>query len=727
MPKNYDFSGYVTKNDLRCSDGRTIRKGAFQHQNGETVPLVWQHQRNDPSNVIGNVTLEHRDDGVYGYGRFNDTDKAKTTKTLVEHGDIRHMSIFANQLMEKSKNVMHGQIREVSLVLAGANPGALIDDVVIAHADGTLETCDGEAIIYTDEEFELLEHDDADDSEDELEHLFGGKKDNTVGNYAAVKSAAISARSACNSSLKECTPSEKGYYQSLINIMDKIIEKPYANGTELSTMANSIASSIMSQPASDYNNSKEKCNKVIRLLRMNIKHSDDDGLEHADGKDPTCKEVYDSMNEDQKTLLHAMIAHVMSEADDDDDDDNNDDNGGKEMKQSIFEGNANPNAEIENTLTHDDIKEMVKLGTKIGSLRDAFEETCLQHGITNIEYLFDEEKLIRDRPDMIMRDQAWVNKVYGAASKSPFSRIKSMAANLTGDEARARGYIKGKKKVDQQFALLKRSTTPQTIYKKQSFDRDDIADINSFDVIGWVKVEMKQMLLEEVARAILIGDGRPASSDDKINELNIRPIYGDETPYVIYYNVTNLPADGNYTDTANAIIDAANYARIDYKGSGSPTMFTTSRIATDLILAKDKNGRRLYSNMSEIASALRVSEIVEVPVMDKAGRTLTATSPMPIGPDGEEVTPTVGKKKKLLAIIINMRDYTVGSTKMGQVTMFDDFDIDYNKMKYLIETRMSGALTLPFSAIILEADETTTPAPITPPSQGGGGDGDDDT
>lgn len=617
MAKNYDFSGYVTKNDVLCSDGRRIRKGAFEHQNGESVPLVWQHQRNDPTNVIGNVTLEHRDDGVYGYARFNDTEKAKTTKALVEHGDIRHMSIFANQLMEKSKNVMHGQIREVSLVLAGANPGALIDDVVIAHADGSLETCEGEAIIYTDDELDLVEH--SDDTSDE-----------------------------------------------------------------------------------------------------------EDSVEHADGKDPTCKEVYESMNEDQKTLLHAMIAHVMSEESDDDDDENNDNGGKKEMKQSIFEGTANPNTEIENALTHDDIKEMVKLGTKIGSLKDAFEETCLQHGITNIEYLFDEEKLIRDRPDMIMRDQAWVSKVYGAASKSPFSRIKSMAANLTGDEARARGYIKGKKKVDQQFALLKRSTTPQTIYKKQSFDRDDIADINSFDVIGWVKVEMKAMLLEEIARAILIGDGRPASSDDKINELNIRPIYGDETPYVIYYNVDNLPSDGNYTDTANAIIDAANYARLDYKGSGSPTMFTTSRIATDLILAKDKNGRRLYNNMAEIASALRVSEIVEVPVMDKAGRTLTATSPMPIDPKtDEEMTPTVGAKKKLLAIIINMRDYTVGSTKMGQVTMFDDFDIDYNKMKYLIETRMCGALTLPFSAIILEADETTVVTPITPPSGGDGGDDDD--
>lgn len=430
------------------------------------------------------------------------------------------------------------------------------------------------------------------------------------------------------------------------------------------------------------------------------------------------------MNEDQKTLLHAMIAHVMSEEDDDDDDENND-NGGKEMKQSIFEGNATlqHNDKFEDVICHDGMKDMVELAARVGSLKMAFKDMCLQHGITDIDYLFDEEHLVRQRPDLIARDQEWVGRVYDAASKSPFSRIKSMAANLTADEARAKGYIKGKKKIDEQFSLLKRSTTPQTVYKKQSFDRDDIADINSFDVIGWVKVEMKMMLREELARAILIGDGRPASSDDKINPLNIRPIYGDETTYVVYYDVTGLPEDGNYTDTANALIDAANYARINYKGSGNPVMFTTSKTMTDLILAKDKNGRRLYANKSEIASAMRVSDIVEVPVMDNVTRTLTATSPTPLSKTGEPVTPVAGTKKNLMAIIVNMKDYTVGATKMGQTTMFEDFDIDYNKMKYLIETRCCGALTLPYSAIVLEYEEEeedkepVTPPPTNPPGE----------
>lgn len=584
-----DFSGYVTKNDVLCSDGRRIRNGAFQHQDGNWVPLVWQHQRNTPDNVLGKVFLEHRKDGVYGYGVFNETDKAKTARALVEHGDIRNMSIYANELLEKSKQVMHGTIREVSLVLAGANPGAVIDNVSVVHSDGSVEDVEGEVVIYTDEEIEMS-------SESELEE----KKED-------------------------------------------------------------------------------------------IEHAD------SEGNDPTAKEVFDSMNDNQKTLLYAMVQHALSQDEEDEeaDDENKNDGGKTEMKHSVFEGKENENK----TLSHEAFTQMMRNATKYGSLRDAFEETALEHGITNIDYLFDEEQLVRQRPDLIARNQEWVAKVYDAASKSPFSRIKSMAANLTADEARAKGYIKGKKKLDEQFSLLKRSTTPQTIYKKQSFDRDDIADINSFDVIGWVKTEMKMMLREEAARAMIIGDGRNASSDDKINEANIRPIYGDADTYVIYHQVT-LPADGNYTDTANAIIDGANYARIDYKGSGNPNVFTTSRIMTDLTLAKDKMGRRLYNTKAEIASAMRANDIVEVPVMDNITRTVT------VGNDT--------KVYKLLALIGNMKDYTVGATKMGQATMFEDFDIDYNKQKYLIETRMSGALTMPYSFIAIEVDITPTEAPETP-------------
>lgn len=588
--KKCDFSGYVTKNDVLCSDGRRIRKNAFEHQNGTKVPLVWQHQRNSPDNVLGHIELENREEGVYGYGYFNNTEKSKTARALIEHGDIKHMSIYANELLEKSKNVMHGTIREVSLVLAGANPGAVIDNVSIIHSDGSVEDVEGEAVIYTDDEIEMSDE-------------FEGQ------------------------------------------------EEPKENE-----------------------------------------------VEHSDG-DKTAKEVYDSMNDDQKTLLYAIVQHALEsvDTDEDADDENKNDGGKEEMKHSVFEGQEKETK----TLTHDQFSNMMKNAVKYGSLRDAFEEAALEHGITDIDYLFDEEQLVRNRPDLIARDQEWVGKVYDAASKSPFSRIKSMAANLTADEARAKGYIKGKKKVDEQFSLLKRSTTPQTIYKKQSFDRDDIADINSFDVIAWVKAEMKMMLREEAARAMLIGDGRNASSDDKINPTNIRPIYGDEEVYVIYHQVT-LPEDGNYTDTANAIIDGANYARIDYKGSGNPNMFTTSRSMADLTLAKDKNGRRLYNTKSEISSAMRVNDVVEVPVLDNVTRTVTV---------GNTTT-----TYKLLALIGNMKDYTVGSTKMGQTTMFDDFDIDYNKMKYLIETRMSGALTMPYSFIAIETAVSSSTTPSEQPA-----------
>lgn len=565
--EKYDFSGYVTKNDIVCSDGRRIRQNAFEHQNGEEVPLVWNHQRNDPNNIIGKVRLENRPDGVYGYGTFNTTEKGQTTKALVEQGNIKHMSIFANQLMEKAKNVMHGQIREVSLVLAGANPGAVIDNVSIVHSDGSIEDVEGEAIIYTDEELEWNEE------EDEPE------------------------------------------------------------------------------------------------------------VEHADS--PTFRDVYNSLTDDQKVLMYAMVQHALDSKDDDEaehaDDDINEENGGIEMKKNVFEG-TDPQGP---SLSHSDIQQIFEDARRYepNSLAKFVTQACLEHGITNIEYLFDEEQLIRQRPDIISRDMAWVSKVFDAASKSPFSRIKSMAANLTADEARARGYIKGKKKLDEQFALLKRSTTPQTVYKKQSFDRDDIIDISSFEVIAWVKAEMKMMWREEIARAQLVGDGRNASSDDKISETNIRPIFGDAETYVIYKKVT-LPADGNYTDTANALIDALAFARKDYKGSGTPTMFTTSDMSVNLTLAKDKNGRRLYNTANEIASALRVSEVVDVPVMENV----------------------VKDSKKLLAIVVNMKDYTLGATKMGQLTTFEDFDIDYNKQKYLIEGRMSGALTLPYSAIVLYAD-----------------------
>lgn len=590
MDKNpkYDFSGYVTKSNVRCSDGRVIDSNAFAHQNGEIIPFVWQHQRNEPDNIIGNVKLEHRSDGVYGYVSLNDSPKAEQCRRIVKHGDVTNMSIFANQLIEKNHYVTHGKLIEASLVLAGANPGALIDNVYMVHSDGSTEEVEGEAIIYTDSKFdggELLSHADPD-------------------------------------------PDPK--------------------------------------PADDQ----------------------------------TFKEVYDNMTKEQKTLLYAMVQHALDTASEKDDDKDNNPNinhmegENDPMKQNIFQGNAaDPMVGKAHELQHDAaaMNDILNRTRKYGSIKDAIEEVALEHGITNIEYLFDEEHLVRNQPDMITRDMAWVAKVYDAATKTPFSRIKSMAANLTADEARARGYIKGKKKVDQQFALLKRTTTPQTVYKKQSFDRDDLADITGFDVISWIKSEMKMMLREELARASMVGDGRNASSDDKINETNIRPVYGDDEMYTVYQNVTLTGTDS--TKDANAIIDAANYARINYKGSGNPIMYTTSKTMTDLMLAKDTTGRRLYNTKAEIASAMRVSDIVEVPVLDNVSRT-----------DDDD------KKHNLVALIYNPRDYTFGSTKMGQTTMFDDFDIDYNKQKYLIETRQSGALTLPYSAIAIETTEATTPS-----------------
>lgn len=581
----WDFGGYATKNDLKCADGRVIRHNAFVDNDGNTVPLVWQHQRNDPKNVLGHALLENRNDGVYAYCKFNETEAAKTAKELVTHGDICALSIYANQLIQKGSNVTHGAIREVSLVLAGANPGALIDNLCIEHGDGNYDTVEDEAVIYTGIGLTL--------SPVEIEHSDDEKKE------------------------------------------DKSSEK-------------------------------------------------NDG---GKADDKTVKDVFDSLTEEQKTVVYAMIGTALASKEDDDDSDDaeHSDEGGKSMKHSIFDQENNQ----ENTLTHDEETAILADGKRYGSLK----ESVLQHGITDIDILFPEAQLVRNQPDMITRNMDWVDKVWNAAKKSPFSRIKSMAANLTADEARAKGYIKGKKKTEEQFGLLKRVTTPQTVYKKQSLDRDDIIDITSFDVVAWLKAEMRMMLKEELARAALVGDGRSSSSDDKINPINIRPIWTDADMYTIKYTVTK-PTSGDKTDEANAIIDAAHMARIDYKGSGSPTFYTDSKTLTTMLLARDKIGHRLYNTVSELASALRVKEIVEVPVMENLQRT-----------DSD------GNKFDLIGLIVNMSDYTIGADRGGAVSFFDDFDIDYNKEKYLIETRCSGALTLPYSAIALEYAVSTTPSP----------------
>ena len=554
----YDFCGWATKNDLQCSDGRVIRRDAFKHNDGQKVPLVWNHDHTDPYRVIGHALLENRDEGVYAYGYFNDTDLGNTARIYVQHGDINQMSIYANELKQQGPNVMHGNIREVSLVLAGANPGAYIESV-ISHG----EESDEEAVIFTGEDI-CLYH-----SSEETEEL---KEE------------------------KEVAKNEK-----------------------------------------------------------------------------TVKEIVDSMTEEQKKVMYAIIGQLVGEIDKSDEES---EGGTEEMKHNVFDQDEKQ----ENTLSHAAMETIIGDAKRFGSMKESFLAHAEDYGIENIDYLFPEAKSLNTPPDFIKRETGWVSTVMGSVHHTPFSRIKSMFADITADEARAKGYIKGNLKKEEVFSLLKRTTTPTTIYKKQKMDRDDVVDITDFDVIAWLKSEMRMMLDEEIARAILVGDGRLASSDDKINEQNIRPIWKDEDLYTIKSLVT-VPSGGNL---AEEFIDQSVRAMKDYKGSGSPVAFMTEEMLTECLLLKDTNKHRLYKNAEEVATAMRVSSIVTVPVMEG----LTRTS----GSDTLE----------LKALIVNLNDYNVGADKGGAINMFDDFDIDYNQQKYLIETRCSGALIKPYSAIALE-------------------------
>ena len=577
MNKDYDFSGWATKNNLLCSDGRTILKDAFKNDDGVTVPLVWNHQHNDPSNILGHALLENRDEGVYAYCKFNDSEPGQNAKLLVEHGDVSALSIYANQLKQQGGNVLHGAIREVSLVLAGANPGAFIDSV-ISHS----EDVDDEAIIYTGENI-CLAH--AEKQMEETTKVMEEKK--------------------------EMAPETK-------------TEEP----------------------------KKEK----------------------------TVQDVFDTLNEEQKKVVYALIGQVIEEAENKSSKENETkdiEGGKKEMKHNVFE---NDKENQENVLQHSDIEAIFADAKRYGSLKDS----VLQHGITNIDYLFPEAKDVTATPEFIKRDMGWVEKVMRSVHHTPFSRIRSTFANITEEDARAKGYIKGKLKKDEVFSLLKRSTTPTTVYKKQKLDRDDVVDITDFDVVAWLKSEMRMMLDEELARAFLIGDGRISSSDDKINEQNIRPIYNDADLYTVKVEVD---AGENATAEAKtkAFIKAVIKNRKEYKGTGSPTLYTTEDVVSDCLLLEDANGRFIYDNIDKLKNVLRVADIVTVPVMEGAK----------------------GKNQgDLLAILVNLADYNVGADKGGAVNMFDDFDIDYNAQKYLIETRCSGALVKPYSAIAFEMKTT---------------------
>ena len=567
-PNNYDFSGWATCPNLKCSDGRTIMNDAFKHHDGDIVPLVWNHQHNDPNNILGKALLHSRDGGLYAYCQFNDTEQGMNAKMLVEHGDISALSIYANDLKHNaSRGVTHGNVREVSLVLAGANPGAFIDSIM-KHG----EESDDEAIIYTDE---------------------------AIGIYHADE--------------------EKGKSKEEAEVAE---EKKAESGK-------------------------------------------------------TVAEIIESMNEEQKTVMYGMIGEALNHTNEKEEDngDENTDEEENEVKHNVFD-----NEDQKDVLSHSDMQAIFADAKRHGSLK----ESVLAHGIEDIETLFPEPKSPNNPPEWINREMGWVKNVMSAVHHTPFSRIKSMFADLTEDDARAKGYIKGNFKKEQVFTLMKRTTTPTTIYKKQKLDRDDVIDITDFDVVAWLKAEMRMMLEEELARAILVGDGRPSSSDDKINELNIRPIWTDDDFYTIKKKIS-VSANATEDQKAKAFIRACVKSRKEYKGSGNPTLYTTEDVLTDLLLLEDSTGRIIYETEDKLRSALRVSAIVTVPVMEGLKRT-----------DGES------NELDLMGIIVNLNDYNVGADKGGAVNMFDDFDIDYNAQKYLIETRCSGALIKPFSAIALE-------------------------
>ena len=575
--KVYDFSGWATRCNVKCSDGRTIMKDAFVDNDKTTVPLVWQHNHTDADNVLGHALLENRAEGVYAYCSLNNTPEGKRAKELVQHGDICSLSIYANQLKQTGGNVIHGLIREVSLVLAGANPGARIMDVNIAHGDNA----DGDAYIFNASE--------------------------------------------------------------TLDI-----------GTEVEDIEHS-------------DNNKEGENMPNKEEQKEIK------VEHADeGNDEeTIQDVFNTLSEKQKKVVYAMIGMALE------DKENGNAQEDKEMKHNAFD--TSNEADNQTELMHSEVLAAIEDAKKSGSMKDAF----ISHGITNVDTLFPEVQAVNKTPELIARDTNWVRVVMGGVKHTPFSRVKSTAANITADEARARGYIKGKQKISEVITALKRTTLPTTVYKLQKMDRDDVIDITDFDVVAWLKQEMRGMLDEELARAFLIGDGRDGSDDSKINEQNIRPILGDNATYTVTRTLTRTSGETD-SDFAKDFIKDVVKSRKEYKGSGNPILFTTEDLLTEMLLIEDKIGHRIYKTEAELATALRVSKIVTVPVFEGHKREVA------------------GKNYALMGILVNLADYNVGADKGGAVNMFDDFDIDYNKYEYLIETRCSGALVKPYSAITFE-------------------------
>ena len=606
MNKDYDFGGWATKNNIKCSDGRTILKDAFKQNDGQKVPLVWNHQHNDPSEVLGHALLENREEGVYAYCKFNNTESGQTAKSLVTNGDVDKLSIYANRLKTHMNNVMHGCIREVSLVLAGANPGAFIDTVISHGEDAEAEE---EGIIYTDEYIETIEHSDDEydkkgetDMEDENKKVDEEKKDENN---------------------------------------EKTIQEVFETLNE------------------------EQKNAVYAIVGQALEHSNDSEDESEDDSKDESED--DSENKDN---------------DSEDNSENNNDEGEEDMKHNVFDNDKN-NDEV---LQHSEIlASAIQDAKKYGSLKESVIEHAAINNITDIGKLFPDATALNKEPIMIEKDQTWVGKIINTIKHTPFSRVKVTMGKMTEPQARAKGYIKGNKKTNIQMAALNRIVTPTTVYIKNEIDRDDVIDITDFDVVAWQKREMRKELDKELALAALLGDGRDISDNDKINEQNIIPIIKDVDTFTIKYTITegvdykqaNNSASNNDSFT-KGIIRAAIRSRKEYKGSGSPTFFTTEDYLTDMLLIEDQNGRRIYESLAQLALALRVKEIVTIPEMEQEAY------------------------KDIVGVIVNMADYTMGADKGGSVNMFDDFDIDYNQMKYLMETRCSGALTVPYSAIVLK-------------------------
>ena len=629
MAETYDCSGWATKANMLCSDGRTIRKNAFEECDGKTVPVIWNHEHNDPNAVLGHAVLENRDNGVYAYISFNNTEAGQNAKILVQHKDVDRLSIWANKLKQMGGDVIHGVIREVSLVLVAANPGAVIDSV-IAHGDST----DEEAIICCGEYIEFI---------DELAHSDGGTKGET----------------------------EVG--------TDNKEQKPAAKKNDEKTVADAFNTLTEEQKTVVY----AMIGQALEDAGAGTDNKDKGEVKHADS-DETIADVFNTLTDKQKTVVYAMIGQALEDAGVDTDDVEHSDEGETDfMKLNVFDKETK--TQDQEILTHSEFQEIIGEARRRGSLKDAF----LEHGITDVDTLFPDAQTIDKTPGFIQRDNGWVAEVMAAVHKTPFSRVKSIFADITEDEARAKGYIKGKQKKDEVFKMLKRVTTPVTVYKKQSLDRDDMLDITDFDMIPWLKQEMRMMLDEELARAYLFGDGRSTSAEDKINEQNIRPVWTDDDVYTVKSEIAITKAT-TAEEKAQAFIKACIKSRKEYKGSGNPTMYMSEDMLTDCLLLEDKTGRVIYDTVEKLATRLRVNKIVPVPVMEGLSRIKGANTHF------------------LAGLYVNLTDYNVGTDRGGDVTMFDDFDIDFNKQKYLIETRCSGAMCKPYGAVAIEFVQATT-------------------